>query len=109
MLGPKCCSYNAFLILMEATKAQIPQTRKKFPAEQFLLIWHPKGPTYDQKKPQAIRTVPTCFFRSYLNIYGRNLRNRQKSGFFDTLTMIFPKVFIVETCDLSYFNSFPVF
>ena len=69
------------LQIMEATKALKSQTRKKIPDERFLLIWHPKGPTYDQKKTQGIRPLPTCFFCSYLNIYGRNLRNRQKKAF----------------------------
>ena len=47
---------------MEATKALKSQTRKKIPAEQFLLIWYPRGPTYDQKKNPRHPTASNMFF-----------------------------------------------
>ena len=96
-------------LIVEATKALKSQTRKKIPAEPFLLIWYPRGPTYDQKNPRHPTATNIFLFCSYLKIYERNLRKWQKSGFFDTLTMIFPKLFILEICNLSYFNSFNVF
>ena len=37
-------------------------TRKKFPAERFLLIWHPRDPTYDQKKTPRHPTRTNVFF-----------------------------------------------
>ena len=94
---------------MEATKAQIPQTRKNFPAEQFLLIWHPKGPTYDQKKTPSHPNRTNVFFTLLFKYIWKKSPKSAKLGFLDTLTMIFPKVFVVETCDLSYFNCFTVF
>ena len=39
--------------ILEATKALKSQTQKKIPAERFLLIWYPRGPTYDQKKTKT--------------------------------------------------------
>jgi len=94
---------------VEATKALKSQTQKKILAEQFLLVWYPRGPTYDQQKPPRHPTTTNVFFRSYLNIYEINLQNGQKNQLFYTLIMIFSKVFMRETCDLSYFNYFTVF
>ena len=37
-------------------------TWKKFPAERFLLIWYPCGPTYDQKKNPTDPTATNVFF-----------------------------------------------
>ena len=49
-------------LIVEATKAQKSQSAKKFPAERFLLIWYPLGPTYHQKKTPRDPTITKVIF-----------------------------------------------
>ena len=55
-------------------------TRKKFPAERFLLIWYPRDPTYDQEKPPRDRTRTNVFFLLLFKMAARAYSEKMKNG-----------------------------
>ena len=65
---------------MEATKAQISETRKKLKAERFLLIWYPRDPTYDQKKTPRDPTRTNLFFLLFFKMAARAYSEKMKNG-----------------------------
>ena len=65
---------------METTKALKFPTRKIFPAEQFLLIWYPRDPTYDQKKTPRDPTATNVFFLPVFKMAALADSEKMKNG-----------------------------
>ena len=67
-------------------------TRKKIPAERFLLIWYPRDPTYDQKKTPRDPTGSNVFFLLVFKmaalVYSEKMRNGKMINYTSFLTFL---------------------
>ena len=67
-------------------------TRKKIPAERFLLIWYPIDPTYDQKKtprhPKRRNVFFLLLFKMAALVYSEKLKNGKMINYTSFLTFL---------------------